>query len=528
MKKYTTLIINILLCFLSFYSCKKEDNEIDIQNNSFDLTYTISRLGSPVDILSSWNYIEGINGEDIEGDIYSQFWTCENKNKTSEPLLATFSGEVIYVDTNNKDNNYGNQIIIQSSCNSEFAIRYANLDEIFVNKGDEIKIGHKLGLCGFNKSEFKKGTPHFYIALYKEINKKIGSKSVIDHLINGEKILEKTVSSRFLVDDAIIKDDTCSNLIVSPPFLIDPPTESEQLMNPVNFSWQKLNECLYQIQIGNSLDGWNEENGFTTGLEIEAKNLLENKFKWNNSKENKDYWWSVRLLKNGNYSKYAIPNKFSTLKTKIIELNGNLDFGIVDVGSSESRILKIRNKGNSDLHISNIILPSVGCYGYSTGGNGSSFDIPSNQSVDVTVSFIPQSASNYNGTIVVYSNKTAGLNQINTFAHGTETNTKIINLYPSNGISFPGLGVLVGVTSVKSFNIKNTGTTALTVNSISYPHSVFETIGSSNIIVQPNEIKTVNFSFTPLSQGNYDGVITVNSNATSGNNLITISNANGI
>lgn len=330
----------------------------------------------------------------------------------------------------------------------------------------------------------------------------------------------------------------CFNYGITPldaPTLLSPANHSDIAHGTIMFDWSSVaNGTSYRIQIASSDAPWSPDDGFTTSndLLLDVDNISQNTHQWNSLSNNTNYWWTVSAKVNGIATPFSSPFQFTTTstttETRIIQLLGDLNFGNVDVGSSAHKTLTIKNTGNSTLHISNIILPSVGGYGYSTNGSGSSFDILPNASKDVVVSFTPQSASSYNGTIVIYSDKTSGDNTINTYAHGNETNTKIINLYPGNGIHYYGTGVLVGITSTKDFIVKNTGNAILNVTSISYPHPVFTPNGSDNFSVAPNQSVTVSFDFTPTASGNYDGVITVNSDATGGTDTISVNNANGI
>jgi hypothetical protein len=90
--------------------------------------------------------------------------------------------------------------------------------------------------------------------------------------------------------------------------------------------------------------------------------------------------------------------------TRIIRLAGDLTFGNVIVGQTATRTLTIYNDGNSTLTVSGISYPN----GFS--GNWANGTIPAGGSQNVTVTFEPDVAQSYSGSITVTSDKTSGTN----------------------------------------------------------------------------------------------------------------------
>ncbi len=476
------------------------------------------------------------------GKIHSG-WDIHTANITdivNKEVYSIYDGVVKYVYYADSDGTWGQGVVIEHNDlnGNKFSSTYIHIDPVSNLIGTSVGKGQLIGyVMDYPQDSQGNDWDHLHFSIRKSsVNGSNTSKRGALPLYQNDNTCECLSDPVF--PEYFINPNNL-NFSVNTPFQpspnkINPSNNQTDLTNPILFNWQNmLGDAVYRIQISKSKVGWNSQNGFAVNnnLIVNENTNTANQYQWNLAEANQEYWWSIRTFKNGVTSDYSEPYRFTTadvVETRIMNLTGNLDFGTVDVGTTESRTLNISNTGNSALHITNIILPSVGGYGYSTNGNGNSFYIQPNQSVDITITFTPQSTSSYNGTIVIYSDKTSGVNQINTYAQGNEINTKIINLYPSGGISYFGLGVQVGVTSTKSFNIKNTGNSTLQVTSIDYPYSVFSTVGSDNITVGPNQIVTLEFDFTPNSTGNYDGDIVVNSDATSGDNTISISNANGI
>ena len=94
------------------------------------------------------------------------------------------------------------------------------------------------------------------------------------------------------------------------------------------------------------------------------------------------------------------------LSAPSIALGGNLAFGNVTVGQTATRALTISNAGNAPLNVTNISYPA----GFS--GNWNSGSIAAGSSTNLTVSFTPNTATNFGGNITVGSDATSGINTI--------------------------------------------------------------------------------------------------------------------
>jgi uncharacterized repeat protein (TIGR03803 family) len=91
--------------------------------------------------------------------------------------------------------------------------------------------------------------------------------------------------------------------------------------------------------------------------------------------------------------------------TRIIDVVGNLDFGCVQVNTTNSRAVTIDNVGTTNLDIS-----SIGCPpGFSAAWSGTIW--PDNP-VTITVSFSPTAITSYTGTVAVISDATSGTSTI--------------------------------------------------------------------------------------------------------------------
>ncbi|MBP6827387.1 MAG: hypothetical protein KA165_12565 [Saprospiraceae bacterium] len=95
-----------------------------------------------------------------------------------------------------------------------------------------------------------------------------------------------------------------------------------------------------------------------------------------------------------------------------ISLTGDLNFGQVKVGQSQSKTLQIGCTGNKEVFVSGITCPN-GYSGYFTGL------IYPNETKNIQITFEPIQQISYNGTITVNSNATNGLSQISISGSGS-------------------------------------------------------------------------------------------------------------
>ncbi len=128
-------------------------------------------------------------------------------------------------------------------------------------------------------------------------------------------------------------------------------------------------------------------------------------------------------------------------QTKIISLSGNLSFGNVIIGQTQSSTLTISNNGNSPLTVSSITTP----FRFSVGG-GYASPIAAGSSINITVYFSPTSVQSYSGDIVVNSDATSGTNTINASGNGIS----------SGPTAVPPVGQYSDCVSIDSYNCSPT------------------------------------------------------------------------
>ena len=114
----------------------------------------------------------------------------------------------------------------------------------------------------------------------------------------------------------------------------------------------------------------------------------------------------------------------------------------------------------------------------------------------MTVTFTPTAATSYSGTVTVNSDATSGTNTIAASRTGTAAPTPIIGV--SGNLAFGS--VLVGNTAQRAMTVANTGSTNLTVSSISYPPG-FSGLFSGTIVDRGFHQRDV--TFAPTAVTNY-------------------------
>lgn len=93
-------------------------------------------------------------------------------------------------------------------------------------------------------------------------------------------------------------------------------------------------------------------------------------------------------------------------ETRIIHIDGELNFGDVRVGETNEKMLRVFNNGNSPMTVSSLTGPSTGFVATWTQGTIA----PSGGFQDITVRFSPTERRSYNGTLTVNANHTSGSN----------------------------------------------------------------------------------------------------------------------
>lgn len=97
-------------------------------------------------------------------DRFALDWHTYRASSCGWGLNAPMAGKVIYAEYNSSTG-YGNQIVLQSTQDSTFAVRMAHLQAVSVSVGDTVQVGDLIGWIG----DTGNGGCHLHIVLYKDI-----------------------------------------------------------------------------------------------------------------------------------------------------------------------------------------------------------------------------------------------------------------------------------------------------------------------------------------------------------------------
>lgn len=195
----------------------------------------------------------------------------------------------------------------------------------------------------------------------------------------------------------------------------------------------------------------------------------------------------------------------------ILALQGDLNFGKVELGSSQTRKLIIKNEGSTDLKVNYISKPAECELDWESG------IIPPGELQEVSVTFTPEDEDEYFGYMVVQSNG-VGTKMIEYYGIGwvSEHHNAIIQL--EGDLNFGK--VPKGSIETKLLQVSNKGTSVLKINSISLPLGFISKWKNGELA--PGETFVIDISFIPTQAKVYSGSIVVNCNFNSGTNNIPV------
>jgi len=163
--------------------------------------------------------------------------------------------------------------------------------------------------------------------------------------------------------------------------------------------WTVLDVMTTRVDLAAStLDGLARVEWFKDGVSVgtnifeTAVNVWSNSFVWSGLKFGTNVLTAVATDQVGGATT-STPVRVVVERTRRLAFEGNLDFGKVTVGHESSRLLTLRNTGNSPCFVTSIV--SSACFNVTP----QRFMLPTNSSRDVTVTFRPQEPNAYTGVI---------------------------------------------------------------------------------------------------------------------------------
>jgi Abnormal spindle-like microcephaly-assoc'd, ASPM-SPD-2-Hydin/Protein of unknown function (DUF1573)/Fibronectin type III domain len=189
--------------------------------------------------------------------------------------------------------------------------------------------------------------------------------------------------------------------------------------------------------------------------------------------------------------------------------SSSASFGNVDVGSSKSIAVTIKNTGSTSVAFTWVRLVFANMYSVS------GFTLPKTltpgASFTMTVKFAPTVAETSHGIMQIGSNATNSLVNYALSGTGVRVSTPELTATPSS-VSFGDAPV--GSTSSQTVQLKNTGTTAVTISGATVSGTGFKlTSHSYPFNLAAGQTLDCTVSFTPTSAVSESGTVTVTSNA---------------
>jgi hypothetical protein len=188
----------------------------------------------------------------------------------------------------------------------------------------------------------------------------------------------------------------------------------------------------------------------------------------------------------------------------------SLGFGSVSDNTTATQYLTLTSTGTSPVTVNSATIAGTG---YSIV---QSFPVVLNpsQSLTLQIQFVPTTAGTLTGQLTINSNSTTG-STVQVALSGTGTSTP----NPQLTVSAPSLSfgsVTVNTATTQSLTLASTGTSPLTINSVTIIGTGFTIAQTFPVTLNPSQALNLQVQFDPTAAGALNGQLTINSNSTTG------------
>jgi hypothetical protein len=182
----------------------------------------------------------------------------------------------------------------------------------------------------------------------------------------------------------------------------------------------------------------------------------------------------------------------------------SLNFGSVAAGSTTTQSVQLSNTGNSSVTVTQVAASGAGI---SVSGLGAPVTLAPSQSLALRVTFAPTTAGATAGSVTATNN-----NGVNAVAAVTGSEVQPgLSLTPTSA-SFGS--VVIGNTNSQTVQIRNSGTTSLTVSQATVTGAGFTLSGLAvPLTLTPGQSGNFNVQYAPQSAGSVSGGVSIVSNA---------------
>jgi hypothetical protein len=199
---------------------------------------------------------------------------------------------------------------------------------------------------------------------------------------------------------------------------------------------------------------------------------------------------------------------------------GNVSFGSVTVGSPTSQSVTLTSTGTSTVTVNSV---GVTGPGFAVSGGGFPMPLNPNQQVTLQVQFNPTTTGAASGQVVVNSTSSSNPTSVVTLSGtGAAAPSPQLTVSPSS-LAFGS--VTIGSPATQNVTLTSSGTSAVTINSMSLTGTGYTVSGGSfPVTLNPNQQVTLQVQFNPTTTGAASGQIVVNSTSSSNpTSVVTLS-----
>jgi len=221
-----------------------------------------------------------------------------------------------------------------------------------------------------------------------------------------------------------------------------------------------------------------------------------------------------------------LTNRFFKINLNIRLNKTLLDFHNVGVGTNSVMPVTIKNTGDTNLHITGILINDANAV-YSLVNFPGTLIIKPNDSADVNVQFSPKAIKTYSANLIINPGATNG-------------DSLTVNLTGSGGIKKPQIKlslkdmnfgtVKLGIAKDSTFTVTNIGDTTLTITYLTIANdlsNVFSTDLIGILKIEPDSSITYDIKFVPKEAAHYTAKLAVGSNDSSNLQLIITLSGDG-
>jgi hypothetical protein len=183
----------------------------------------------------------------------------------------------------------------------------------------------------------------------------------------------------------------------------------------------------------------------------------------------------------------------------------SLSFGSVALGTTSSQTVQVQNSGTANLTISQATASGAG---FSVSGLTLPLTLTPGQSGTLSVKYTPQAAGSVTGAVSIASNAPNNPATISLSGTGVQAGLSVTPSSASFG------SVVTGTTNSQTVQVKNTGTSNLTISQAVVTGAGFSVNGLVlPLTLTPGKSGTFNVQYAPQAAGNVTGAVSIVSNA---------------